>query len=344
MNSIKQRKENKVSINFDKRGENYTLNVPHKNKWLNIISYFKRRGFSIGENPYYKEYYNCLSCYHKSGKRKNIAIALELNPASISVDFGHVKNLWDTNATFWDEDDSRGTKLTYLEKKRVELEVRKFIKYLDKWKFKTLQNNDNLTDTEKIIECNRINSHIHGKNIQTLDDIGKYIAEKGHSMGSNGRDSNGKEIICGDIKYFYDGYGTKRMMRGIAYHNVGNMWWIMINEKRRNVASFELFDYSDDLPKRKKLSEQKSIQRWKIEINKAEKARDYKKAKALWDKIDNYTLYNVWSLKNNSWFAPYSSGYVSDKEKAGVYTKKEIDDSQYYYNNGETTKAVLADV
>ena len=89
------------------------------------------------------------------------------------------------------------------------------------------------------------------------------------------------------------------------------------------------------------MSEQELVQRWKSEIKIAEKQRNYKKAEALWKKVDKYTLYNVWSISNNSWFRPNSCGYTNDKEKAGVYTKQEINSHLSYYDNKKTTEAVL---
>jgi hypothetical protein len=340
MNSVRQHK-NKVFVDFDERGDNFTLDVPHKNKWLNILSYLRRRGFNVGENPYYKEHYGILSKFRKSGTRGEVAVALNLNAGNIEIDFGHIKNLWDTNANFWDDWHSNYVNLNYLEQKRYELEIHKFLQFLSKWNFEFEPDDRHLTDTEKIIACNKTNSHVHGGDIETLEDIGKYLEKHDHGMSRNGLDSNKKKIICGDTKYFYDSYKNKRMMRGTAYHNINNMWWVMINGKRRNMASYELFDFSSDLPRRRQLSEQDSVQRWKQEITRAEKKRNYKKAEALWKKVDNFTLYNVWSLSNGLWFRPGNNGYTSNKSEAGVYTKQEIDGNQSYYNNGNTTESRL---
>lgn len=60
----------------------------------------------------------------------------------------------------------------------------------------------------------------------------------------NSTDKYGKTIRNGDIKYFRDCKG--RLMRGTVYHNINNMWWVLINKYwRRNLANFELFDLSE---------------------------------------------------------------------------------------------------
>ncbi|SHO50161.1 hypothetical protein [Anaerocolumna xylanovorans] len=61
----------------------------------------------------------------------------------------------------------------------------------------------------------------------------------------NGRDRDKKTLHNGDIKYFrhWDG----RIYRGKVYHNINNMWWVILNKyERTNIASFELFDLTPD--------------------------------------------------------------------------------------------------
>lgn len=330
-----------IIANFSEKGDNFTLDVPHKNKWLNLISYFRRRGFIVTKDPHYEEEYKILSKYHKIGRKGEVVVLLEITSSSIDIKFGHEKNLWDCGGSFWDysEWDKRYTKLSYLENKRCELEINRCLEYLVKWDFEFSPCDSTLTDTERIIKNNKNNTHIHGGDINSLEDIGKSIAKDSYNYNRNSNDANGVKILCGDTKYFYD--YDKKLARGIAYHNINNMWWIMVNGKRFNVSSFNLFDFSSELSRKKALTQQQQVQRWKDEVKKAEKKRNYKKAEALWKKIDNFTLYNVWSLKRNSWYASGSSGYVSRQEDAGVYTKREIDSDQSYYNNNKTTKAIL---
>lgn len=64
--------------------------------------------------------------------------------------------------------------------------------------------------------------------------------------GRNGLDRNGKTIRNGDVKYFrdYDGY----IRRGRVYHNLNNMWYVIQDKFTvRNIASFELFDFTNDI-------------------------------------------------------------------------------------------------
>lgn len=66
----------------------------------------------------------------------------------------------------------------------------------------------------------------------------------------NNIDKDGKTIRNGDVKYFRDRKG--RLMRGMAYHNINNMWWVIINKHSwKNLASFELFDLTPENSARK---------------------------------------------------------------------------------------------
>jgi hypothetical protein len=57
----------------------------------------------------------------------------------------------------------------------------------------------------------------------------------------NARDRDGKVIENGQVKYFRDGSG--RLSYGEVYHNINNMWWVVVNEYEfENKACFVLFD------------------------------------------------------------------------------------------------------
>lgn len=74
----------------------------------------------------------------------------------------------------------------------------------------------------------------------------------------NHTDANGKTIYNGDVKYFR-GYRTGRLMRGTVYHNINNMWWVILDKfNYTNMADFELFDpSSDDFKIRRKKKDRK---------------------------------------------------------------------------------------
>ena len=57
----------------------------------------------------------------------------------------------------------------------------------------------------------------------------------------NNKDRDGKILLNGQIKTFADYYGKIR--HGKIYHNINNMWWVIVSEHERlNIASFSFFD------------------------------------------------------------------------------------------------------
>lgn len=61
----------------------------------------------------------------------------------------------------------------------------------------------------------------------------------------NGTDKYKKRLRNGQVKYFRNYKGN--LMRGTIYHNINNMWWIIINKSQyTNVAAFHLFDIEDE--------------------------------------------------------------------------------------------------
>lgn len=61
----------------------------------------------------------------------------------------------------------------------------------------------------------------------------------------NGRDRDKKTLHNGDVKYFRHWNG--RLYRGRVYHNINNMWWVILDRFTvQNMASFELFDLTPE--------------------------------------------------------------------------------------------------
>lgn len=264
---------NKVMLNFEHRGDNFSLKVPHYGKWTSIIRFLKSRGFDVKENQTYKEHYNCLSKYHKIGFKKDVALLMEISSNSISVEFGNIKNLWKGMAqSFWDNpSDDRYTKLNYLESVAVKLEIKKLIDFCKKYEFTIIKEDSDLCPEDYIIHNLKVNTHIHGK-VECLNDIKLSITKDNHNYHYNSNDKNKKKIICGEVKYFYN-YYNNRLSCGVVWHNINNMWWVICGNELRNVSSFNLFDFEPNLPRKKPIDENKLDKL----LSKYEQKRDYQK-------------------------------------------------------------------
>lgn len=261
--------------------------------------------------------------------------------SQIKIDYGDIKNLWeDYEYNFWSLTDKRSTQLTYLEGKRIELEVSKLLSMFSK---EILNYHDGkLTAEEKILKNKKESSHNRDK--AKLDELGLdgivyQMSEYDHNQ--NSRDRNKKKISCGDEKYYYS---RKTLVKGKVYHQLNNHWYVLSGELDY-VSSFELFDY-DGQPRRKQLKTEEKINRLESELRKHESNKNYLRCMAINKQIDvlksTEKVYNVYSLKWGKWWGANNSGYTSDKRLAGIYLESNIMGSQSYYNDGVSTKAVLA--
>lgn len=282
-NQIRQY-HNKLFIDFEQRGDNFTIHVPHKPVWDAIIRFMRKRGWKIGENKSIKENFTTLSKYHKLGRKGSVAVLMEISSSSIELNFGHEKNLWTGIAqSFWPKGDDRYTSLSYLEEKSVELELKKVFELCTKWA-EPKKMEWQMDAVTKILEKERTNAHIHG-GATSLEHL-KELMESRYGNPYQGKynlvDKNKKLIYCGEIKYFYDEYRTKRLIRGTVYHNMNNMWWVILPcGTLRNIACFKLFDFDPLLPKRQKLSESDRNKLLLQLTEKALKDRDFLKLQSL---------------------------------------------------------------
>jgi hypothetical protein len=224
---------------------------PHYKLWLNVLRYFKSREFVINKNDYIYRNFQCLSQYHKVGLKKSLKCSFEITNRGITLKLSNKKNYpEDSCGNVWDDPtDKRHIALTYIERLQEKVEIQKFKKYLISLGFAFKEDEDNLSPEDYILNNLKINNHIHGE-VNSLDDIRKNITEDSYDYLCNSDDKNGKKIISGTKKYFYD-WRTKRLFCGKVYHNINNMWWVIYGDQLHNIACFDLFDFTNDLPKRK---------------------------------------------------------------------------------------------
>ena len=311
--------------------------------YLNICSYLKRRGFKIGRDEEVFKEYPSLAKGHKYGFKNDLEFGSKSTSAGFIFKFYQNINFKNSNGGKYDFNIYNlmpyRLKLTY---RNEMLRLAKYLKSKDVEVFIEKP----LTDIEEILKSEKASSHIHGKNINCLDDIRVYMESDSaeYDRGHNSKDKNGKQIVCGEIKYFYDSY-TNRLSRGVVYHHINNMWWVIVHGKRNNLASFNLFDLTPDTPTKKVLDKEGQINRMEKQLKIFEEKRLYNKCIILNKSIQKLKgqerMYKVWSIANSSWWGAGNSGYTSDISKAGVYLESNINQNKSYYDDGKTNKAVL---
>ena len=293
---------------------------PHYKLWERINSYLRRRGFNVTLDPQIEEDYKGLSKGHRYGIKKQLEFKTHRYPTGFEYKF--FQNINFENQYGGEHDFDKYEKMPYMVKLSYRNEMIRLADFARSIGVNVIIEKK-LTDIEAIIKSNNDNLHVHGR-IESLDDL-KGVMKK-YDLSCNSTDANKKQIICGDMKCFYD--YNKHIAIGKAYHNINNMWWVIVNGKRYNKASFELFDPYPEMPKRKPLKYEEFIQRLHTELRKFEEKKDYERCIQLRNyirKINTGKLYRVWSVRHGCWWAGNDAGYTNDESKAGVYTQDAIE-------------------
>jgi hypothetical protein len=310
--------------------------------YLNICNYFKRRGFKVGRDEESYKNYPLIS----KGRKYGIKNDLEFNsePSGYGFKFEFYQNIVFENSNGGKYDFDKYDKMPYRLKLTYRNEMLRLAKFLESKDVEVFIKVP-LNDIQEIIKSDQENTHIHGKNINCLDDIRIYMeSEAGsYNRGNNSKDKNGKQIVCGEVKYFYD--YNNRISRGVVYHHINNMWWVLVHGKRNNISSFYLFDLFPETPAKKSLGKEAQINRMEKQLRLLEDKRLYEKCISLNKSIAKLqgqeNKYRVWSIKHGSWWCANNSGYTNDVSKAGIYLESNINEKQGYYNDGKTNRAEL---
>lgn len=335
--------KDKIYIRFNESGDPYKgiTKLPHYKIWIKILNHLKKRGFKIKTCKYHLEQ-NWAQALHKVATKENVIFTLECIGSQIKIEHGDIKNLWENETNFCRLTDSRGKSLTYLEGKKIELEVNKLLDIFTK-NLIVNQDNDKLSPKDKIIKDKK--ESCHSKDKSKLDELGLdgvVYQMSTHDFTQNSTDRNKKQINCGELKYFYD--YNDRLKCGIVYHQLNNRWFVLCSEKLHYAASYELFDFNGE-PRRKQLTKEQKINKLESELKHYESIKNYIRCISINNQIEKLKttekLYNVWSLKWSKWWGVNNNGYTEDKRSAGIYLESNILAKQSYYNDGIINKSVL---
>jgi hypothetical protein len=136
----------------------------------------------------------------------------------------------------------------------------------------------------------------------------------------NATDKDGNRLRDGQLKHFRDRKG--RLQKGIIYHNINNMWWVILNKfEYTNIASFYFFDLNTEEnrkrklvkpsgmhnPKARRVPDAEQIEDWRKLAKKSNRQERIEKA----NKILSY-LYSI------NWTSRKFQFYLKDSGRAGL--------------------------
>lgn len=285
-----------IFIEFSQNGNSFSDKQPHSDVFYQVLNYLKKYGFQWGRNPSYEENFKILSKYHRRAINKNLIADFEISARGITIEITHEKNLHGGCSTgHWDSWHNKYSPLSYIEKKEIQLTSLRIGRFLkDQFGIEIYYDfEENKTPQEFIFDKENRNKHIHD-GAQTFSEIAEYVEndklkslERGWGVNRNYIDANGKEIKCGDVKYFYSWKNGNRFCRGTVWHNINNMWWvIMADGTLNNKASFDLMDFDKKMIGRKPIPKGRQIERLENEIKNWVDKKNFRKCAEIQQKID----------------------------------------------------------
>jgi len=227
----------KTSVHFTEnapRKEGYRTHEESRaqNKPLfdEVCKLLKTNGWKVTADPRILKDYRILSHTHRLAVKGDLVAKIHYYPAGMEVEFYPTYN--PDHQAGPDFGFAKYERMTYLDKKRFEL-IRNKIKTLFASKGALDRTELEFDNPREEVEYRiRSNWHYTDYDIETGDPkISEY----------NTRDLNKNNLQNSQIKYFFDYNGD--IGRGVVYHNINNMWWVVAGGSVRNIASFDLFDY-----------------------------------------------------------------------------------------------------
>lgn len=215
---------------------------PNLQVFNDSIRFLRSSGWKIKRDPDVHKNYRILSDQHRYARKGSLELSIEINQAM--VEFKFFQNVVFENKSGGQYDFDKYKKMPYLIKLLFLNETKKLSDFLHE-KFSCVTKNTDLPETsaEHIVALQNSNSFTRGE-MKNLKEIPvKYMSDCDFKHNSTDRDK--KNIECGQTKYFRHWNG--RLYRGQVWHNINNMWWVIINKYNfTNIASFELFDLTSE--------------------------------------------------------------------------------------------------
>ena len=188
----------------------------------------------MGEDKEVKKRFPTLNMTHRAGGFDDLRFKAEYAANRFGIEFYQDVFHKNPHGGFYDFD--KYEKMPYLIQKRYDWTLEKLLKYFEKCGY-SIKFQQNTCKGAAFIINDYIRSWHHPQERWfSLKDVDGQTVSK-----SNSTDRDGNMLQNGATKYFRDWSGY--LMRGKVYHNINNMWWVLMADGQvRNIACFNLFD------------------------------------------------------------------------------------------------------
>lgn len=290
-----------------------------KTVFKRIIQQLNRLGYNMRQDEEHDKQYACLSRYHRIGNKGELQCYLNQSGRHIELEFYQdVYNI--------DREDGQGRycfnkfeRMPYLMRLEFQRTVNRLTKYLQNVFGYPLKEK-----TGKSAKCGPGALTAYEWIKQDWESCWHYSPEVGHrpiSSDDNRKTADGHWLEHGQRCYTTDYSG--RVITGIAYYNINNMWWVVTGKyDYENKASFEIYAVAPENIRQKR-NERKRRRKLEALLSSAVNRMDYLKAHQIKRILfgDDPLFY---IKKDNLYYGPNNSGYTDNKVDAGKYRESEI--------------------
>lgn len=278
-----------------------------------LIHDMRARGWAIRHDPETHKRFNCISHSKRLGARGTLRCAIQVSGRVVEVDFWSITAPQvNRNGRRYDFDKMR--RMSHIDQLRVELEYRRITTWLG---------------TVAKVEVSRR----YERDLPPMQLIEKRYAESWHSDKALGRpvcnyDSNRKSkdgalLEHGQTVWLADRKG--RIIRGTAYYNINNMWWVVAGGKLFNEGSHALFS-TQPADLRTKQNERARRSRLESELAIAVERMDFQRAHTLKQILfGSEQTFMIWARDHQAYYRSNYAGYTTDRIHAGKYTRAEAE-------------------
>lgn len=213
---------------------------PHGKVWDRLVKYLSSIGFTVGPDETVDQ---CIRKYNIRGIKGDLQLKGEIYPSGARIEF--FQNIIHDNPHGGEYDFDKYEKMPYLIRKEMINTCDKVKAFLIK---EGLAHKPKFIPktAEEFIKARYVEEWHHPQKDMdfNLSDLDGETCE----CQNNGKDREGNPLKNGETKYFRDRRGY--LAKGKIYHNINNMWWVALNKTDvTNIASFELFDLTDQEPR-----------------------------------------------------------------------------------------------
>lgn len=278
-----------------------------------LIRQLRDRGWSIKQDPDIRRRHRCLNATHRLGAHGTLRCAISISGRAIEIAFWSVTSK-QVNGNGRRYDFNRMVSMHHLDRLRIELEFRR----IQAW----------LTTIAPLAVSRTVDL-----DLSPMERIAKGYAESWHKDATLGRPvctsdynrkgADGTLLEHGQPVWFPDRKG--RIVRGIAYYNINNMWWVVAGGKLFNEGCHSLFT-SPPVDLRLKRNQRLRRQRLEEELAVATRRMAFLRSDLLKRILfGSDATFMIWARDHDAYYRAQYAGYTADIISAGKYTRAEAE-------------------